>query len=255
MKFEEFVDFGFKKVKKSAKAGMVGKVFSDVAKNYDLMNDLMSGGIHRIWKKKLIAKFKFEHGKTYRILDMAGGSGDIAFGLLKKAGEVGANVKITVADINQEMLDVGVKRAINKNIADQLEFKKEDGQKLTFADASFDYYVISFGIRNFTDINLGLSEANRVLKENGQFYCLEFSKVQSLIMDEIYDRFLMKVIPKIGKVVAKNEEAYEYLAQSIKKFPNQKKFAYMIKDVGFGDVEYQNLTNGVAAIHSGLKAG
>lgn len=278
----EKVDFGFKKVNREEKSHLVKEIFSGVAKKYDLMNDLMSGGVHRIWKNKMIEEVDFasversrNHEKSannfervtpvkgsdpIKIIDLAGGTGDIAFRIVKKArgltpvkGSDPIKVKIDVVDINQEMLDVGKGRAVNLNLFSDLKFTCADGEKLPFSDESFDFFTISFGIRNFTDINAGLEQAYRVLKPGGKFICLEFSKVNDYFLQKIYNAYSFKIIPKIGEVVLKDRASYQYLVESIRKFPDQDKFKKMIETVGFKNVSYKNLSFGAAAIHVGYK--
>ncbi|MBL6664468.1 MAG: bifunctional demethylmenaquinone methyltransferase/2-methoxy-6-polyprenyl-1,4-benzoquinol methylase UbiE [Rickettsiales bacterium] len=246
--------FGFKSVNKDEKSGLVKDIFSNVAKKYDIMNDLMSGGIHRLWKKKMVEEISFsKKDYNYKIIDLAGGTGDIAFRLTKKANEYQAKVNIEVVDINQEMLDVGKSRAVDKNLYQNLNFVCLDGENLTFDDNYFDYFTIAFGIRNFTNIDKALKEAYRVLKPGGKFICLEFSKVNDYFLQKIYDKYSFNVIPKIGQIVLNDKESYQYLVESIRKFPPQDKFKEMIEEAGFKNVKYQNLTAGVAAIHSGVK--
>lgn len=247
----EKVDFGFKKVNREEKSHLVKEIFSGVAKKYDLMNDLMSGGVHRIWKNKMMEELNFS--KDLKVIDLASGTGDIAFRIVKKARERKVKCAIDVVDINQEMLDVGKKRAIDLNLFSDLKFTCADGEKLPFADESFDFFTISFGIRNFTDISAGLREAYRVLKPGGKFICLEFSKVNDYFLQKIYDTYSFKIIPKIGEVVLKDRASYQYLVESIRKFPDQDKFKKMIETVGFKNVSYKNLSFGAAAIHIGHK--
>lgn len=247
----EKVDFGFKKVNREEKSNLVKEIFSGVAKKYDLMNDLMSAGVHRIWKNKMIEEVSFT--KPMRVIDLAGGTGDIAFRITKTAREKNIKCEIDVVDINQEMLDVGKARAFDLNLFSDLKFTCADGEKLPFTDESFDFFTISFGIRNFTNIGAGLSEAYRVLKPNGKFICLEFSKVNDYFLQKIYDTYSFKVIPKIGEVILKDRQSYQYLVESIRKFPNQDEFKKMIEVAGFKNVFYRNLSFGAAAIHVGYK--
>jgi demethylmenaquinone methyltransferase/2-methoxy-6-polyprenyl-1,4-benzoquinol methylase len=265
----EKVDFGFKKVNREEKSNLVKGIFSGVAKKYDLMNDLMSAGVHRIWKDKMIEEINLKSCQNaldgsdpIKVIDLAGGTGDIAFRIAKKASmlrglntEKGSNpfIKIDIVDINQEMLDVGKKRAIDLNLFSDLTFTCADGENLAFLDNSFDFFTISFGIRNFTDINAGLKEAFRVLKPGGKFICLEFSKVNDYFLQKIYDTYSFKIIPKIGEVILKDRDSYQYLVESIRKFPDQEKFKKMIETVGFKNVSYKNLSFGAAAIHVGYK--
>lgn len=243
--------FGFKQVDREQKAGLVKEIFSGVAKKYDLMNDLMSAGVHRIWKNKMVEELDFKG--SARVIDLAGGTGDVAFRIARKAREKGMKCEIDVVDINQEMLDVGKDRAVDLNLFSNLKFTCCDGEKLCFADETFDFFTIAFGIRNFTDINAGLSEAYRVLKPGGKFVCLEFSKVNDYFLQKIYDIYSFKVIPKIGEVVLKDRASYQYLVESIRKFPSQNEFKKMIEKAGFKNVSYQNLSFGTAAIHIGIK--
>lgn len=245
--------FGFQNVDENKKSSMVKDVFNSVASKYDIMNDFMSGGLHRIWKDKMIKEIKFSPNQSYKTLDVAGGTGDIAFRILKKARSENIKINIEVADINEEMLKVGQDRAVDKNLFADLNFKVCDGEKLPYEDNSFDYYTIAFGIRNFTNIQNGLNEAFRVLKSGGRFFCLEFSQVNVLPLAKIYDFYSFKAIPKIGKIVANDEASYQYLVESIRKFPNQENFKKMIEKAGFKNVSYQSLNFGVVAIHTGTK--
>lgn len=243
--------FGFKEVDKDQKASLVKDIFSNVASKYDLMNDLMSGYLHRIWKDRMVEMLDFSSNK--KILDLASGTGDVAFRMAKKARESRLEHEIHVVDINHEMLLVGKDKAINTNFYSDLDFWCCDGEKLCFKDEEFDYFTISFGIRNFTNIDKALLEANRVLKKGGKFICLEFSKVNDLFLQKIYDAYSFNVIPRIGELVLKDRESYQYLVESIRKFPDQEKFKSMIEQAGFEKVSYTNLTFGVAAIHVGTK--
>lgn len=250
---EKFTDFGFKKVKLEEKSGLVKQVFDSVASKYDIMNDLMSGGVHRIWKDKMVEEIGLDKDLEYNFLDVAGGTGDISFRIAKKCQKLGVKAKIEVSDINEEMLEVGKKRAIDNNLFTNLNFKVGNGEALPYADDYFDFYTIAFGIRNFTNIEKGLSEAYRTLKRGGKFICLEFSKVNNEVLSKIYDLYSFNIIPKVGKFVANDEESYRYLAESIKKFPNQENFKNMIKEAGFKNVSYKDLTFGTVAIHIGEK--
>lgn len=250
---EKFTDFGFKKVKLGEKAGLVKQVFDNVASKYDIMNDLMSGGVHRIWKDKMVEQINLKRGNEYKFLDVAGGTGDISFRIAKKCQKLNLKYNIEVSDINEEMLEFGKKRAVDNNLFQNLNFNCANGEKLPYQDNEFDFYTIAFGIRNFTNIDKGLSEAYRVLKKGGKFICLEFSKVNNEILSKLYDLYSFNLVPKIGKLVADDEESYRYLAESIKKFPNQEAFKAMIEEAGFKDVSYQSLTFGTVAIHIGIK--
>lgn len=246
--------FGFKQVDREEKAGLVKEIFSGVAKKYDLMNDLMSGGIHRVWKNKMVEEVVSRQLPVVsRVIDLAGGTGDIAFRIAKKFRVEGQKFLIDVVDINQEMLDVGKARAVDLNLFSDLKFTCCDGEKLSFADETFDFFTIAFGIRNFTNIDKALLEAYRVLKPNGKFICLEFSKVNDYFLQKIYDAYSFKIIPKIGEVVLNDRASYQYLVESIRKFPSQNEFKKMIEKAGFKNVSYKNLSFGAAAIHVGQK--
>jgi len=249
---ENKTHFGFKSVNREEKAGLVKEIFSNVAKKYDLMNDLMSGGVHRLWKNKMVEEISPKSSEV-KFIDVAGGTGDIAFRIAKKMRTTNVNYKIDVVDINQEMLDVGKERAVDFNLFSDLTFTCCDGEKLCFEDESFDFFTIAFGIRNFTNIDKALSEAYRVLKPGGKFLCLEFSKVNDYFLQKIYDTYSFKVIPKIGEVVLKDRESYQYLVESIRNFPTQDEFKKMIEKAGFKNASYKNLTFGTAAIHMGNK--
>jgi len=251
MNKEDQVDFGFKKVERSQKANLVKDIFSSVAKKYDLMNDLMSVGVHRLWKNKMVSMLDFKG--DMRVIDLAGGTGDIAFRIAKKAQEKNVKCQIDVVDINQEMLDVGQGRAIDQNLFSNLKFTCCDGEKLCFENEAFDFFTIAFGIRNFTNIDRALLEAYRVLKPGGKFICLEFSKVNDYFLQKIYDAYSFKVIPKLGEITANDRESYQYLVESIRKFPPQDEFKKMIENAGFKQVSYQNLSFGAASIHVGMR--
>ena len=243
----EKTHFGFKEVEKDQKESLVKGVFSNVAPKYDIMNDVMSFGIHRLWKDKFISMLNpKDNGK---LLDVAGGTGDIAFRFLKAA----RNGHVTVCDINPEMLREGYKNSIDKNILNGLEWLCGNAEKLPLPDSAYDYYTIAFGIRNVTDIPAALREAHRVLKPGGRFMCLEFSKVENPILAKAYDFYSFNIIPRMGKLVAKDKDSYQYLVESIRQFPPQEKFARMIEDAGFSLVKYTNLSAGAVAVHSGWK--
>jgi len=243
-------DFGFRKVPLSEKQGLVDDVFHSVARRYDLMNDLMSGGLHRAWKDVLVATVNPPKGdRPFTHLDLAGGTGDVAFRVAKAGGP---ETKITVADINAEMLAVGRERAEKLGRGD-IEFVEGNAEKLPFADKSYDCVTIAFGIRNVPQIDLALSEAYRVLKFGGRFLCLEFSSVDVPGLDRLYDLYSFNVIPQVGRAVTGDAEAYRYLVESIRKFPKPTVFADMIRKAGFGRVSYDKLTGGVVALHSGWK--
>ena len=241
-------NFGFEKVTSAEKRTLVDGVFSDVANKYDLMNDVMSFGVHRLWKDEFC---RMVPNLNSTILDVAGGTGDISFRLKDNAKKQNRNPHIVVCDINHDMLKVCKNRAIDHNILHRFDLVVSDAEKLPFPDNSFDYYTIAFGIRNMLSLEKTLAEAYRVLKPTGKFLCLEFSKVQNEFMRPLYDFYSFNVIPKIGKIITNNEDAYKYLVESIKKFPSKEKFVDMIKESGFEGVDYKSLTSGVVAIHWG----
>jgi demethylmenaquinone methyltransferase/2-methoxy-6-polyprenyl-1,4-benzoquinol methylase len=226
-------------------------VFSKVAERYDLMNDLMSGGLHRLWKSDFVSMLNPPKGDTsFRLLDVAGGTGDIAMRALAAGGP---QTTAVICDISPEMLDVGRRRVADAGLSDRITLIEGNAEELPFADRSFDAYTISFGIRNVTHIDKALSEAYRVLKTGGHFLCLEFSEVQVPILDRIYDFHSFEVIPRLGQLTAGDAQPYQYLVESIRKFPKQERFAEMIRTAGFQNVTYRNLTGGIAAIHSGWR--
>ena len=242
--------YGFQTVDPQEKQGKVNHVFSRVARDYDLMNDLMSGGMHRLWKNELITKLSPRPTGPLNHLDVAGGTGDITFRLLGKAGP---KAKATILDISHDMLEVGKQRAQDNGRADQIEFVEGNAESLPFVDKQFDSYTIAFGIRNVPRIDLALSEAYRVLKPGGRFLCLEFSQVTVPGLDVLYDKFSFNVIPKMGEMVMGDGEPYQYLVESIRKFPDQETFKSMITTAGFSRSSYTNFTGGIAAIHSGWR--
>ncbi len=247
--------FGFRDVDASEKPGLVRGVFDRVARRYDLMNDLMSGGVHRLWKDAVAARLNPQPGET--IIDVAGGTGDMARRFarmarraqLRRGGPLleGGAAKIFVVDYNAEMIAAGREKGSEPEIA----WAVGDAQRLPLPDASAEAYVISFGIRNVTDIPAALREARRVLKPGGRFLCLEFSRPVTEALQKAYDAYSFKVIPEIGARVGGDRDAYQYLVESIRRFPDQRTFAAMIAEAGFSKVEYTNFTGGVAALHSG----
>ncbi len=244
--------FGFRTVDAGEKAGLVRGVFDAVAPKYDLMNDLMSGGIHRLWKRELINVLAPRVGESF--LDVAGGTGDIAFRIVQQIGAEQARVNpVAVCDINAEMLGVGRNRALDRGWIKELRWSCGDAQSLPYPDMSFDAYTIAFGLRNVTDIPRALREARRVLKPGGRFFCLEFSQVAAGPLEKIYDAYSFSILPWLGGVIAGNREAYRYLAESIRKFPNQKTLVGLMGEAGFRQVRFRNLTGGIAAIHSGWR--
>jgi demethylmenaquinone methyltransferase / 2-methoxy-6-polyprenyl-1,4-benzoquinol methylase len=239
--------FGFQTVPEAEKAGMVHGVFTRVASKYDVMNDLMSGGVHRLWKDAMMDWLAPRPGQ--RLLDVAGGTGDVAFRFLKRAPGASA----VVCDMTESMLVEGRKRADADKLADRLDWVVGDAMALPFATGSFDVYTISFGIRNVTRIADALAEAHRVLRPGGRLMVLEFSRIPNDLMQKAYDLYSFNVIPVMGQVVTGDRDSYQYLVESIRKFPDQETFAGMIRQAGFGQVKYRNLTMGVAALHSGWK--
>ncbi|CAD5216839.1 unnamed protein product [Bursaphelenchus okinawaensis] len=244
--------FGFEKVPEEEKANRVHTVFVNVAEKYDLMNDAMSVGIHRLWKDYFVNQLDVR--KDWRVVDVAGGTGDIAFRIARKmAATPGSKGDIVVCDINQKMLDVGQFRAEkDKTLPNKFSWVCGDAEKLQFEDNFFDLYTIAFGIRNVTHVDKALEEAYRVLKPGGRFFCLEFSKVHAPLRP-FYDLYSFNVIPRMGQLLANDYDSYKYLVESIRMFPDQEKFSEMIRTAGFKDITYQNLSFGVCAIHSGRK--
>jgi len=244
--------FGFRTVAASEKAGMVKGVFDSVASRYDIMNDMMSGGLHRVWKHEMVRWLAPTPDMAF--LDVAGGTGDIAFRIRDYCQRHhGATPPITLCDINDHMLSEGRKRAIDKGVLDGIEWICGDAQNLPMQNGSVDAYTIAFGIRNVTDIAAALTEAHRVLKPGGRFLCLEFSHVEPKPLAKLYDAYSMHVIPRMGQMIAGDAQSYQYLVESIRKFPDQATFAAMIRNAGFGNVSYRNMTGGVVAMHSGWK--
>ena len=269
---KEKIDFGFKQVDYDNKQQMVGGVFSSVADSYDVMNDAMSLGIHRIWKNTFVdsigplkrRKIMNEQNEVIdtvplKALDVAGGTGDISFKILAKAREddpssQGPSVDIIVSDINPDMLEVGKKRAVEQEIFHDLDFRVLNAEVLEGIESdSLDLYTIAFGIRNVTDRPKALREAHRVLRRGGRFMCLEFSEVIVPGFKQFYDSYSFNVIPEMGRLIANDKDSYQYLVESIKMFPKQPEFALMIEEAGFKCVSYTNLTGGIVAIHSGYK--
>jgi demethylmenaquinone methyltransferase/2-methoxy-6-polyprenyl-1,4-benzoquinol methylase len=241
--------FGFRDVDPEAKPGLVRSVFDRVARRYDLMNDLMSGGVHRLWKDATVARLNPQPGET--IIDCAGGTGDIARRAARMARRAqerrgGADTKVVVVDYNAEMVAAGRERGFEPEIA----WAVGDAQRLPLPEACAEAYVIAFGIRNVTDIPAALREARRVLKPGGRFLCLEFSRPVTEALRSAYDAYSFKVIPEIGARVAGDRDAYQYLVESIRRFPDQKRFAAMIAEAGFSQVGFTNFSGGVAALHA-----
>jgi demethylmenaquinone methyltransferase / 2-methoxy-6-polyprenyl-1,4-benzoquinol methylase len=245
MDTQKSTHFGFQSVDWNEKTAKVRGVFDSVASKYDLMNDVMSLGLHRLWKRDFVSSLQLKDGQ--RVLDLAGGTGDIAFLMSRMA-----NLDITVCDINAAMLAQGRDRAIDKNITDLL-WNCGNAETLPFADRSYDRCTIAFGIRNVTDIPAALKEILRVLKPGGRFACLEFSTLTLPMMKPIYDQYSFKAIPQFGQWLTGDRDSYQYLVESIRRFPDQARFAEMIKDAGFSQVKWRNLSGGVVAIHSGWR--
>ncbi len=246
---ENHTDFGFRRVPLGAKQGLVDDVFHSVARRYDLMNDLMSGGLHRAWKAALVTAVNPPRNeKAFAVLDLAGGTGYVAFRL---ADAGGPGTHVTVADINAEMLAVGRERAAK--LGHDIEFIEANAEKLPLPDKSFDAVTIAFGIRNVPRIDVALAEAYRVLKIGGRFLCLEFSSVEMPGLDRLYELYSFNVIPAVGRAVTGDAEAYRYLVESIRKFPRPEEFADMIRAAGFGRVSFEAMTGGVVALHSGWR--
>lgn len=241
---QDKVNFGDELVSPEEKTRRVGEVFSSVARRYDIMNDLMSGGMHRLWKDRFVNRVKPRRGE--RILDMAGGTGDVAFRMAERGAEV------TVADINADMLEVGRQRAERRGLTG-LSWKVENAEALSFGSGSFDAYTIVFGIRNVTNIPAALAEAYRVLNRGGRFYCMEFSASDWPGFSNLYDAWASNVIPRIGKAVANDEESYRYLVESIRRFPRPNAFRAMVADAGFVRAAAEPMLGGLVTIHSGWK--
>ena len=239
------VSFGYETVDPDEKTRRVGAVFSGVARKYDVMNDAMSGGMHRLWKNTFVRRVKPQPGEA--VLDMAGGTGDIAFRMAERGAEV------TVADINQEMLDVGVERALERGFTG-LVWSRQNAETLTYPERTFDTYTIAFGIRNVTHIDKALAEAHRVLKFGGRFFCLEFSATEWPGFKDAYDFYSHKLVPRLGQAIAGDAESYRYLIESIRRFPTMPQFEAMIREAGFVRTRVEPIMGGLVAIHSGWKA-
>jgi len=246
----EHTHFGERKVRLDEKQGLVDDVFHKVADRYDVMNDLMSLGMHRVWKDVFAAKVRPSATRPFAHLDVAGGTGDIAFRIARFGGP---QTRVTVADINADMLRVGAARARKRGLADRVSFVEANAEDLPFRAGEFDAYTIAFGVRNVPRIEKALAEAHRVLRRGGRFLCLEFSHVDLPVLDRAYDAYSFAVIPAIGKVVAGDGAPYRYLVESIRKFPSADLFADMIAGAGFERVDHTKLSGGVVAIHSGWK--
>jgi demethylmenaquinone methyltransferase / 2-methoxy-6-polyprenyl-1,4-benzoquinol methylase len=243
--------FGFRTVAENERQGLVNQVFSSVASRYDLMNDLMSGGLHRLWKAEFVNLIGARRNEQpFKLLDVAGGTGDIAIRYAKSSGP---NATAVLADISTEMLEEGRRKVAAQGLSPRITITQGNAEALPFPDRTFDAYTIAFGIRNVTHIDQALREAFRVLKIGGRFLCLEFSECQVPLLDRLYDFHSFEVIPRLGELTAGSAEPYRYLVESIRRFPKQEAFATMIREAGFERVSVRNLTGGVAAIHSGWK--
>ena len=248
---DQTTHFGFRDVPLDDKQALVNDVFHSVASRYDLMNDLMSGGLHRVWKDIMVTALNPPRNDApFSLLDVAGGTGDIAF---RAARAAGAGFHATVCDINADMLEVGRSRAVKRHLDDRITFIEGNAETLAFADKSFDAYTIAFGIRNVPRIDHALAEAFRVLRPGSRFLCLEFSTVDVPGLDRLYDLFSFKVIPPLGRAVTGDAESYRYLVESIRKFPRPNAFAEMIRAAGFSRVSWQSLSGGIVALHSGWR--
>jgi demethylmenaquinone methyltransferase/2-methoxy-6-polyprenyl-1,4-benzoquinol methylase len=238
--------FGYSDVDEDEKAGLVRGVFSSVAQRYDVMNDLMSGGVHRLWKDRLVRRINPRAGEA--VLDLAGGTGDIAFRILRAS-----EAEVVVCDINEAMIGVGRDRGIDRGQLEGIDWTVGDAEALPFVDASIDACCIAFGLRNVTRPQVGLAEILRVLRPGGRFFCLEFSKIIVPGLDRLYDAYSFNILPKIGKIVANDEASYRYLAESIRQFPDQEGMAAMMRRVGFANVGYESWSGGIVALHRGRK--
>lgn len=245
---EDTTDFGFTQVDRDAKAGMVRGVFDSVASRYDLMNDLMSGGVHRLWKRFTIELSAARPGQT--ILDIAGGTGDLAARFSRLVGPEG---QVILADINAAMLEVGRDRLIDKGATGNIEVVQADAQALPFEDNSVDCITIAFGLRNVTDKDMALRSMLRVLRPGGRLLVLEFSKPTSPLLGKAYDQYSFQILPAMGRLIAQDAESYRYLAESIRKHPDQDTLLGMMEDAGFAECRYHNMTGGIVALHQGLK--
>lgn len=245
---DDSTDFGYERVKTAEKAGRVREVFDSVAAQYDLMNDLMSGGLHRLWKRFTIELSAVRSGQT--VLDIAGGTGDLA---AKFSKLVGADGKVILADINAAMLSVGRDRLIDKGALSNIDVVQTDAQFLPFEDNSIDCITIAFGLRNVTDKAKALKSMHRVLKPGGRLLVLEFSKPTSPLLSKVYDAYSFSALPAMGKLITDDDDSYRYLAESIRKHPDQESLLEMVEDAGFVDCRYHNMTGGIVAVHRGIK--
>ena len=247
---DETTHFGFETIRLDEKQGKVDDVFHTVASRYDVMNDVMSAGLHRLWKDRLVAMVNPPKRQVFHHLDVAGGTGDVAFRVAKAGG---AHTAVTILDINADMLRVGRERAEKRQLFGSLRFVEANAEDLPLEDKSFDAYTIAFGIRNVPRIDRALAEAYRVLKRGGQFLCLEFSRVDLPLLDKIYDAYSFNVIPRLGQAVTGDSDSYRYLVESIRRFPDPETFEGMIQAAGFRNTSVRPLTGGVVCIHTGWK--
>lgn len=250
----KMTQFGYDQVSEEEKQQRVNDVFTSVAERYDLMNDIMSVGIHRLWKDYFIRSIRPK--ASWKYIDVAGGTGDIAFRYLKEVDRIhvpSSPTKCVVADINPNMLAVGRQRALKLQYGDRIDWVEANAEKLPFENDQFDIYTIAFGIRNCTHVDRVVAEAYRVLRKGGRFLCLEFSQVNNTLLRYLYDEYSKNVIPPMGQIIANDWKSYQYLIESIRVFPNQIDFARLIRSCGFEYVNYENLSFGIAAIHSGFK--
>lgn len=248
MSDEDSTHFGYQRVDKSAKANKVADVFHSVASKYDLMNDLMSGGVHRIWKRYTIEMSAVRAGHS--VLDIAGGTGDLSYKFSRLVGPEG---QVVLADINDSMLSVGRDKLTDRGVAGNITYCQADAQYLPFPDNTFDCITIAFGLRNVTDKDLALESMLRVLKPGGRLLVLEFSKPKNPVMQTLYDQYSFKILPLMGKVITNDSDSYQYLAESIRMHPDQETLKDMMSQAGFERCNYHNMTNGVVALHMGLK--
>ena len=247
---DDTTHFGFESVPLAEKQNRVDDVFHSVAAKYDVMNDVMSAGLHRLWKDALVAQLRPPRHRPFRHLDVAGGTGDVAFRILEAAGD---KAHVSVLDINASMLGVGAERASKRALPGTIDFIEASAEALPYADKSFDGYTIAFGIRNVPRIPLALSEAYRILKTGGRFLCLEFASIDTPVLDTLYDAYSFNLIPALGKAITGDGESYRYLVESIRQFPKPEAFAAMITAAGFRRVTHRALSGGIVNIHSGWK--
>ncbi len=250
MNKKDFTHFGFKTVPSSEKPELVKNLFNSVSNNYDLMNDLMSITLHRKWKNKLVERVRLKN--SISILDVASGTGDLSIRLAKKISDKKFLANIYSLDVTHSMIEIGRDKLVDKGLLNFVNYVNADATKLPIKSRSIDTYIIAFGIRNITEIGSALNEAYRVLKPGGQFLCLEFSKVIPSL-EKIYDFYSFKFIPTLGEIIANDRDSYKYLVESIRKFPDQKKYSQFLIESGFEKVKYENLSGGIAAIHSGWR--